>query len=661
MKLSSNQKGKLLRLYYPTNDSVFSFLNTADSDKKNEKLENAKQVYANYGYDEEVIFLLDDTFFGSADEGIVITNKAVYTKKALEEKKVFKIKDITTCKVSGDNKIKINSSEIEMVYLENSENLVVKTINKLRDFYVQNIIKSKNLDIYSTITIPYTLAQSGGTYKDSITGYTFTIAKGRKHGTVLSWEKLGKEFNGIKGKLTLTINVAPKIVERKPVIDTRVFVSCSNCGYKVDTAKTNEDKIDCPLCATKIIIRSTNSVVKVTKEEAIAQIKKYEWNLEKLKEFQNDKEVVLVAVGINASVLEVVSEELRDDKDIILLATKDSGYVAMKYASKKLRNNKKIILKAVKNNCGALNFIDDKFKSDKEVALASNGKLNWFSKELRADKEVVLHMVSGYGGQSLEYASEELRADKEVVLKAVTLNGTSLKYASKKLQADKEVVLIAIKDYKPSLEFASKELQSKYASYNSGDIEKALNNLNNEGNNIEVELKVPIFDDFIENEGLIVTCVNCNSDTENPPSDICPHCKESISVENKKKKQILQSLAKVLQKKNTKQVKKPKQVSKDTLTFNKYTTVKKLRNEFKKITGLTLRVYYKNKIVSDELSMQDINAIAVSDMKISTRMKIGTIEKSFKELNLKVQIASSDNEVLCSNKLSLAKAKEKYI
>lgn len=416
MRLTSNQKRKLARLYYKSNDSVFSFLNTDESDKKYKKLESAEQSYAYYG-EEEVVFLLDDTFFGSADEGIVITDKFVYIKKAFEEKIVFQIKDISTCKISGDRKFKINSVEIEMVYLEKSEKIVVDTINMLKEFYVEHIIKSKDLDMSSSITIPYTLAESGGKYKDTVSGYNIPIAAGTASGTVLKWDGYGKKFDQIQGKLTVTIQVEPKIV-----------VSCSSCGYQVDSSKVTEDKIQCPLCSAKIIIR----------------------------------------------------------------------------------NPKK---------------------------------------------------------------------------------GTEL----------------------------------------------------------------------IENESLIVTCINCNNDIEDPASDICPNCKESLTSESNINKKSLKNLIKVLSKKSTKQVKKSKLVSKDTLTFNKYTTVKKLRNEFKKLTGLTLRVYAKNKIASDELSMEDINATSISNMKISTRMKIGTIEKSFKELNVKVQIASSDDEKLCDNKLSLAKAKEKYI
>ena len=73
LNLSSSQKQQLLRLYNSSNDSFFTFLNSADYEKKMKKLSNAKDAY-----DEEPLFLLDDTDFGSADDGMVISNKSIY-------------------------------------------------------------------------------------------------------------------------------------------------------------------------------------------------------------------------------------------------------------------------------------------------------------------------------------------------------------------------------------------------------------------------------------------------------------------------------------------------------------------------------------------------------------------------------------------------------
>ncbi len=48
------------------------------------KLINAKNYYAKFEDDEEIILLYDDTLFGNAKSGFVITTKAIYTKVAFK-------------------------------------------------------------------------------------------------------------------------------------------------------------------------------------------------------------------------------------------------------------------------------------------------------------------------------------------------------------------------------------------------------------------------------------------------------------------------------------------------------------------------------------------------------------------------------------------------
>lgn len=97
MSLSSSQKQQLFRLYNSSNDSFFTFLNSADYEKKMKKLSNAKEAYAFYAYDEEPLFLLDDTDFGSADDGMVISNKYNQTIKHNKSIALYTNKRLNTC------------------------------------------------------------------------------------------------------------------------------------------------------------------------------------------------------------------------------------------------------------------------------------------------------------------------------------------------------------------------------------------------------------------------------------------------------------------------------------------------------------------------------------------------------------------------------------
>jgi len=53
--------------------------------------------------------------------------------------------------------------------------------------------------------------------------------------------------------------------------------------------------------------------------------------------------------------LEYASKELRNDRQVVLEAIKQRGWV-FKYASKELRNNKEVVLEAMKQNRWVLGF-----------------------------------------------------------------------------------------------------------------------------------------------------------------------------------------------------------------------------------------------------------------------------------------------------------------
>ena len=100
-------------------------------------------------------------------------------------------------------------------------------------------------------------------------------------------------------------------------------------------------------------------------------------------------------------------------------------FMTLKYASDELRGDKEVVLIAVKQNSYALQFA---------------------SKELQADKEVVLEAVKNKGS-ALEYASEELRADPEVVMEAIISEepeSNAAEYIHESLLKDKTFMLKAL-------------------------------------------------------------------------------------------------------------------------------------------------------------------------------------------------------------------------
>lgn len=75
--------------------------------------------------------------------------------------------------------------------------------------------------------------------------------------------------------------------------------------------------------------------------------------LKYLPSFQNDREIVKLAVTKNGLSLELASENLRDDKEIVRLAVTENGH-ALQYASDDLRKDREIVEISVTENGLAL-------------------------------------------------------------------------------------------------------------------------------------------------------------------------------------------------------------------------------------------------------------------------------------------------------------------
>ena len=178
-------------------------------------------------------------------------------------------------------------------------------------------------------------------------------------------------------------------------------------------------------------------------------------------ELRNTKEIILAAVQQDGSALRYASPELRNTKPIVMTAVVQHG-LTLEYASKELQNDKDIVLTAIQQHGCALQYASDSLKNDKDIVLAAviqNGlALQHVNEELKMDKDIVLAAVE-QRGQALGFASEELQNDKEIVLTAVKQSGGALEYASEELQKDKEIVLAAVQQHGRALQFASKKLK----------------------------------------------------------------------------------------------------------------------------------------------------------------------------------------------------------
>ena len=97
--------------------------------------------------------------------------------------------------------------------------------------------------------------------------------------------------------------------------------------------------------------------------------------LQKLPDFQDNCDIVLVAVSQNGCALKYASVTLQNDRKIVLAAVSKHG-CALRYASLNLQNDPDIVLVAVSQNGCALKYASLNLQNDPDiilVAVSQNG------------------------------------------------------------------------------------------------------------------------------------------------------------------------------------------------------------------------------------------------------------------------------------------------
>ena len=178
-------------------------------------------------------------------------------------------------------------------------------------------------------------------------------------------------------------------------------------------------------------------------------------------ELRDDKDIVLAAIHQFHPSFAHASERLRGDREVTLsavsgLTSKNIFY--LEHASPEMCADKTVVLAALQRDGRELAYASEDLKNDKEVVLCGvsdyyGARLKHVSAALRGDKEVVLAAV-GHHAEGLADASEELRGDRDVVLAAVKTSGEALLHASDELRGDKGIVLAALRCFHPGICFS---------------------------------------------------------------------------------------------------------------------------------------------------------------------------------------------------------------
>ncbi len=163
------------------------------------------------------------------------------------------------------------------------------------------------------------------------------------------------------------------------------------------------------------------------------------------KKFLTNKKFLLKALKINGAILNYLEPRFRADKEMVMAAL----------------YNDPVKIKGLGPHM-FLDSIDDKLKEDEDVLLAACRKNSGFSyipPRLLDNRKFILKCAK-INGYILQNIDKKFCDDEEIVTAAVKNNGFCLQYASERLRNNKKIALTAISKFGHGFEYISEELKA---------------------------------------------------------------------------------------------------------------------------------------------------------------------------------------------------------
>ena len=155
--------------------------------------------------------------------------------------------------------------------------------------------------------------------------------------------------------------------------------------------------------------------------------------------YTNELRKDVKAVSLNGEELNHASDELRDDKDVVLAALREYR-LALMFASPRLQDDDDVVRASLMKYGGSIRYASKSKQADPEFAtLAVKQNFHavaFLNREMTDREDVAMHV---YGGP-FKHLSLRLRANKAIVYNACRKeNGSAFTYASPELRDDKDV------------------------------------------------------------------------------------------------------------------------------------------------------------------------------------------------------------------------------
>jgi tetratricopeptide (TPR) repeat protein len=181
-------------------------------------------------------------------------------------------------------------------------------------------------------------------------------------------------------------------------------------------------------------------------------------------EYRDNEEIAKKVVRDEAGCFQYLSERLRNNKEIAIIAASGSWY-ALGEMPDAMLDDKDVVLSAVQNQDvgGHIEKISDRLKKDIEIVIASvlkdNSSLEYFPDEFKNDNKVIEACLKG-NGSAYKYFSERFKNDRNIALQMSAKYNFDLSAAPEIFRSDKEIVKNAVKENDYNYQYIGKELLS---------------------------------------------------------------------------------------------------------------------------------------------------------------------------------------------------------
>lgn len=170
---------------------------------------------------------------------------------------------------------------------------------------------------------------------------------------------------------------------------------------------------------------------------------------------RNNKEVVLKAIETDATYIDSISKELKDDIDVAKkIMEKKPKY--FENLSERIRDNKDIALKAVKTDASFYKFLSERLKIDEDILNATDfedifPEPNFIFKK-KIDKPAYLKLLKSlsryknFSANLLINVTDDVLNDKNIVINTIKLSKNSYESLPTYLKKDDDIVEVLIQN-----------------------------------------------------------------------------------------------------------------------------------------------------------------------------------------------------------------------